>query len=249
MIDHPDGPVGVVRVYESADTPHVMLQSGSVFVREVAGDADVSHSGRPGARSRGERIYRATQIRNRAQLLELAARGAAAEQRVQALVDPARPLPLTNGQLGLSFVGSGNGLWAVARGRGLIAVRVVPYTSPARFRSWVTTADGSAAALGAAEELAHARGLGASWTQPHPSGVAVSVPVQPPRRHTDAAGQGLDAEARVTLDAAGVAGAALALDGPDDERRRNRMRMHHVADIAPRIAVVARPAVTSCSPP
>jgi hypothetical protein len=195
--------------------------------------------GRAVARSRGERIYRATQIRNRTQLLELAARGTAAAQRVQALVDPARPLPLTNGQLGLSFKGSTDGPQAAAIDRGLIISRVVPYTLLARFRSWVTTADGSAAALGAAEELAHIRGLAASWTKPHPSGVSVSVPVQPPRMHTDAAGLALDAEARVTLDGAGVAGAALMLDGPDNEMRRTRMHMHDVADTLIRPTIVA----------
>lgn len=36
-----DAPVGVVRVYESADTPHIVVSTGSVFVREVAGDTDV----------------------------------------------------------------------------------------------------------------------------------------------------------------------------------------------------------------
>ena len=92
-----------MRVYESADTPHVPLRSGSVFVREVAGDADVVNPGRPGAGARGDRIYKATQIRSRAQLLELATRGTMAAQRVQALVDPVRPLPLTNTQLLLRF--------------------------------------------------------------------------------------------------------------------------------------------------
>src|SRR4051794_28319086 len=31
VMPHPDGPVGVVRVYESADTPHVAVATGSVF--------------------------------------------------------------------------------------------------------------------------------------------------------------------------------------------------------------------------
>jgi predicted HTH transcriptional regulator len=48
VIDHPEGPVGVVRVYESSDTPHVVLRSGSVFVREVAGNADASAPKRVG---------------------------------------------------------------------------------------------------------------------------------------------------------------------------------------------------------
>jgi hypothetical protein len=46
-----EGPVGVVRVYESVDTPHIVVSSGAVFVREVAGDTDV--------RKRGRRKYEA----------------------------------------------------------------------------------------------------------------------------------------------------------------------------------------------
>ena len=37
---HPPGmdtPIGVVRVYESSDTPHIVVSTGSVFVREGAG--------------------------------------------------------------------------------------------------------------------------------------------------------------------------------------------------------------------
>jgi hypothetical protein len=238
LIAHTDGPVGVVRVYESADTPHVALQSGSVFVREVAGDADVANPGRPGARARGERIYRAAQIRSRAQLLELAARGAAASQRVQALVDPARPLPLTNTHLLLSFEHSDDaGLRAVALDRGLIVVRVAPYSLPARFRAWVTTAEGAAAALTAVENLAHIRGLANGWIAPHPSGVSISVQVQPPALLTDGAGFAFDAEARVTLDAAGVAGTALLLTGPDTGMRRPRVQ---TTDLG---ASIVRPAI------
>lgn len=239
VIHHRDGPVGVVRVYESADTPHVTLQSGSVFVREVAGDADVSHPGRPGAHSRGERIYQAKQVRSRAQLLELAARGAAAAQRVHALVDPTRPLPLTNGQLGISFERSEGGLQAAGTDQGLIVVRIIPYSLPARFRSWVTTAYGSAAALGGVEKLAHIGGLASNRTRPHPSGVSVSVLVQPPALLTDALGQGLNAEARVTLDGAGVAGAALLLAGPENERWRTRVPLDELAGTLIRPAIDA----------
>jgi hypothetical protein len=35
-------PVGVVRVYESTDSPHIVLRTGAVFVRETAGDTDVA---------------------------------------------------------------------------------------------------------------------------------------------------------------------------------------------------------------
>jgi Putative DNA-binding domain len=239
VITHRDGSVGVVRIYESADTPHVMLQSGSVFVREVAGDVDVANPGRPGARSRGERIYRATQIRSRAELLELAARGAAAAQRVQALVDPTRPLPLTNGHLLLKFAHTANGLEAVMFDRGLIAVRVAPYSLPSRFRSWVTTAEGANAALSALENLADIHGLATGWSTPHASGVSVAIQVHPPALLSDASGFALDAEARVTLDRAGVAGAALLFAGPHDSGRRSRISLKQLADSLIRPAIEA----------
>jgi hypothetical protein len=73
-----------VRVYESSDTPHVVVSTGSVFVREGAGDTDAR---KPGTMKRGDKKYEATEIRSRAQLIELAQRGEAAAARVQALMD------------------------------------------------------------------------------------------------------------------------------------------------------------------
>ena len=85
---------GVVRVYESADTPHVAISSGAVFVREVAGKSDASDPRKPGGGTRGERAYEAARIRSRAQLVELADRGRRGAARVEAVLDPLRPLPL-----------------------------------------------------------------------------------------------------------------------------------------------------------
>jgi hypothetical protein len=48
--------------------------------------------------------------------------------------------------------------------------------------------------------------------------------VQPPAFLTDGAGFAFDAEVRVTLDGAGVAGTALLLTGPDATMRRARIR-------------------------
>jgi predicted HTH transcriptional regulator len=53
VIEDPEGPVGVVRVYESSDTPHVVLRSGSVFVREVAAVGDAQHRSSPAAGATG----------------------------------------------------------------------------------------------------------------------------------------------------------------------------------------------------
>jgi schlafen family protein len=230
VMAHPDGPVGVIRVYESSDTPHVALRSGSVFVREVAGVADASDSGKPGARAHGQRVYRATQIRSRAQLLELAARGRLAGDRVAGLVDPTRPLPLINDGLGLVFERVGEDrVQPRPIGRGVVFVRVVPYTLVPRFRAWATTAEASSAVLAAAEGLAQRRGLDNSWKIPDPSGAAIQVPLEPGARHRDALQGGLDALARVVVDGGGLAGAALELAGPDDARRRAWIQLDELA--------------------
>jgi hypothetical protein len=110
---------------------------------------------------------------------------------------------------------------------------------PTRFRSWATTADGAAAALAAIEDLAHIHGLATGWTTPHPSGVSVAIQVQPPALLTDGAGFAFDAEARVTLDGAGVAGAALLLTGPDDTMRRPRVSTGDLASSLIRPAIEA----------
>jgi hypothetical protein len=131
-LQHPDGMIGVVRVYESSDTPHVTLQSGAVFVREGAGDTDTANAGKAAPGARGQRVYEARQIRSRQQLLDLAARGAQAERRVELLLDPARPLALTNRQLALSPPGapSASRQPYVAERGATIFVRLAPLTLP-----------------------------------------------------------------------------------------------------------------------
>jgi hypothetical protein len=82
VIQHADAPVAVVRVYESSDTPHVVLRSGAVFVREPAETRNAADPKRSGGGSRAERAYQATRIRSRQQILELAERGRHANARV-----------------------------------------------------------------------------------------------------------------------------------------------------------------------
>lgn len=88
VIEHPDGPVGVVRVYESSDTPHVVLRSGSVFAREVATVGDATAAKQSGSARHRERAYEVAVVRSRAQLLELAERGNRASERVDGLLAP-----------------------------------------------------------------------------------------------------------------------------------------------------------------
>ena len=228
-MSHPDGPVGVVRVYESADTPHVALSSGAVFVREVAGKADVADPKKPGAGRRAERAYAAARVRSRAQLLELAERGRRANERVLAMVDPARPLPLIANALGLHFEQrAGARMHPRLSEGGTVFVRLLPYTVAPRFQGWSTTAEASATVLRAAEDLARMRGLSASWLTPHPSGASLTIGAIQARHH-DAADGALESTARVVVDGAGVVGGALQLAAPDEARRR-WMGLHEIAE-------------------
>jgi Putative DNA-binding domain len=232
VMEHEGGRIGVVRVYESSDTPHVGIRSGAVFVREVAGVRDAANPGSPGPGQRGERVYKATQIRNRAQLIELAARGRAAAERAAGLVDPGRPLPLVSSHLPFELERVGGGVFQpIPSQRPAVVARMVPFTLAPRFQGWATTANCSSALLSGVEELSRRAGLASSWVEPDPSGAGVAVPLDEGALHTDGAGLPLAATAHLVLDAAGVAGAALSLSPPDDGRRRSWLRLDQLVDL------------------
>lgn len=246
VLEHARGPVGVIRVYESADTPHISVRTGAIFVREVAGVDTVNLPRRPGAGLRGERAYAAAQIRSRTQLLELAERGRLAAARVNGLLDPLRPLPLISERLGPNFepLASG-GVQPVPMSRPQIIVRLLPLTVGPRLRGWATTASASAATLGVAEFLSMKRGLDNGWAEPDPSGVAVAVPLDPGAIHQDSVGMTLGAIARVVFDGAGIAGASLELEPPSDEGRRRRIRLSALAgDLIHPVVVAAAKLLT-----
>jgi len=228
-------------VYESSDTPHVSIRSGSVFVREVAGTSDAAHPKRPGGGLRGDRSCGVAQIRSRAQLIELADRGRRASERVRQLVDPRQPLPLVSSALDLYFEGtSGGGIRPHSGNHGAIVVRLAPYTLPPRFQGWATTATASGAVLRAAEELSDVHGLSPGWLTPHPSGASLEIQLLNARHH-DSAGGSLAGTARVVIDGAGVAGAALHLTAPDQDARRAWWSMHDISErlIEPVLAAAA----------
>jgi hypothetical protein len=214
VIEHPEGPVGVV--YESSDTPHVVLRSGSVFVREVAAVGDATAPKRSGSGRHRERAYVVAVIRSRAQLLELAERGNRASERVGGLLAPFSPIPLTTTGLGLTFELAGEGVIQPRHNdRASIVVKLAPYTLPARFRQWATTSEGSAQVLKAAENLADVHGLSPDHVQPDPAGTMVVLPRAADPRHIDDFSKKLHTVYRLVVDGAGVAGAALELAIPD----------------------------------
>lgn len=167
-------------------------------------------------------------------MIELSRRGERSSARVQGLIEPpGSQLPLIAASLGPRWERiSEHLLQPVSSDSGLITVKAAPYTPTARFRSWATTADASAAALGAAEILASRPGLTSSWANPHPSGIWAEVPLElASSPYRDALGDSLPTSALVVIDAAGVVGAALRISAPESDRRRTRVTIEQLADV------------------
>jgi hypothetical protein len=243
VVPHREGPVGVVRVYESADTPHVVLSSGAVFVREVGGVSDASRPKPSGGGRQRERAYEVAVIRSRAQLVELAARGREANARVANLVDPLAPIPFMTSGLDLEFeITAGSSFQPRHKDRGSIVVKVAPYTLAPRFRHWSTTSQGSSSVLKAAENLADMHGLAPGFLKPDPAGAWVSVGTNADLRHTDLFSNALETHCRVVVDGAGVAGAAFELGAPQkghEDRKSVRLDEFSRAYIRPVIEAAA----------
>jgi hypothetical protein len=208
MDGYTGGPVGVIRVYESSDTPHV-LREGVVCVREPAGVRKLAHS--VGSGPETVRIYEAIEIKSRAELIELVSRGRVAEERMGALMERSIRFPL------VQATGLADALSHAVGDQALVVARMAPYTLSPRFRQWAASADAAVVVREAAEDLADTHGLGSGWVRPDPAGVAVlDVPLSHPP-HCGAY-QSLEAQARVIVDGAGIAAAAIRLQAPDVQR-------------------------------
>lgn len=230
MNDHPGGPVGVIRVYESSDAPHVDMGTGTVWVREVAGTAKAEPPQTIPQGREARRRYREEEIRSRAQLLELTNRGRTAERRVEELVNTARVTGAV-ASVGFHFEEHPDVRPVSNNGGALFLARLAPYSLSPRFRPWATTHNASAAVIRAAERAADRHGLTGTWVDPHPTGASIRVPIEhPPHRPRDRPTvDPVRGEARVSIDGIGVASAALWLEAPDP-RFVERYTAQQVAD-------------------
>jgi len=144
-----DSTIGVVRVYESTDTPHILLVDGSVVVREPAQDAKL--------RKRGK--YEATPIRSHYELAQLMQRGRVAEETATSRLD-SEALPFL--QESLQFQGPA------------LILRAAPLNLSSRWREWAV----SEAGVEAMRQLAEASPADNPEVEaptPHPTGVAVTT--------------------------------------------------------------------------
>jgi hypothetical protein len=203
----PPRPIGVIRVYESTDTPHV-IGNGQVFVRSVAEDRDLG------------RRYRAGGVETQAALLSLAERGRSGAEQARAKLD-LQVAPLVPLKLGLAQFGT------VRAANGVIALRAVPVT-PGRLPDWAVSQSGYDALRETARSLA--RG-GEPAPEPEPgdmnaSGLRVRAgsdnllpPDVLPAR---------DGVAIVAADAAGVVGASMQMGIWTPARETTRLTLNGI---------------------
>jgi hypothetical protein len=139
---------------------------------------------------------------------------------------------LVESEIGLVFQRVGEHEWQPVANQtfGSVIARIAPYTLPARFRGWATTAEGFSATLQAAETLAKTSGLSADWAKPYVDGVSVAIGPIDGIYQKDVIGKPLGTEARVAVEANGVVGAALHLQEPDAPGLRPSMGVFELAD-------------------
>jgi hypothetical protein len=152
--------VGVVRVYESADTPHIMRRGGNVFIREAAQD----------------RRYRAEAIGSHHELVRLAERGAESRRIARDRLDEGR-LPFTEDALGIRYTTAATEMRAFRTrysDHSQIVLRLAPLTLLPRFEDWAMS-EGALEACRAIVEALTDEQRTVQDPVPHPRGVAMTA--------------------------------------------------------------------------
>lgn len=200
--------IGVVRIYESSDTPHVM-SNGQVFVRSVAMDRDLG------------RVYRPGGVETQAALLELADRGRIGVERAREKLIPDRA-PYAAMQIGIS---PGH---AASATNALVGLRAIPVTV-GTFADWAVSKRGYIAVDQAARILSRRTdGYALNPPELHASGLSVSsrsenlmLPEVEPTR---------DGVVTVATDAAGIVVAAIRFGVWTPSREPTRLTLNGVRD-------------------
>jgi schlafen family protein len=216
----------LIRVYESADTPHI-LSSGAIYVRGVAQDR------------RSDPIYRPTPIENQHALRALVERGSASKARVNGLLKPQETLPLANDGIGLQFTHAGGGLIPISM-EPLITARLAPHTLTARYVGWARSAGALDIAKDALGKLA---GDNRIETNPHSQGFWLLARTASKHAPTTEGGVNLAGPARMSVDAVGLVGASTAFARRNTDDWCEPLTLRGFADryIAP---LVSAPAIT-----
>jgi Putative DNA-binding domain len=196
--------VGVIRVYESTDTPHIMRKPGIVFIREAGED----------------RRYQAERIRSHLELVRLAERGRVARADAAQRFEEGA-LPLTEGALGIEYTtaatGTGRAFRTIHASHAAVTVRMTPLSLTPRFEAWTKSEAALARITSIVERLTgQKRSLQAPI--PHPQGVhRTSVDGGP--RALDAWGSSYKRVVTAVADAGGMIGLRIAFAVTGDEQR------------------------------
>lgn len=163
VLPYGSGQIGVIRVYESTDTPHILLADGSVVVREPAQDTRLRKAGQ----------YEATPIRSHYELAQLARRGEATETAAERRLGP-RALPLIEESLQYGWSRGPDGpVFEPVGEQPAFLVRVAPLNLGTRWREWAVTRDAVATASAVSTRILGGE-IETDEPRPHPSGVAVT---------------------------------------------------------------------------
>jgi len=183
-------PVGVIRVYESVDTPHVM-RNGQVFVRSVAQDKDA------------RKVYVAGGVETQAVLLDLADRGRTGIEHARQRLDPLLT-PLARWGARIETQRGAHPGWQVINA--CVGVRAVPVGGGARFADWAVSQRALETVKAAARRLARGDDEHPLHdVTPHASGLmAIALST----RLLEGAPQG-SGSVTVAADAAGVVSAGI----------------------------------------
>jgi Putative DNA-binding domain len=191
--------IGVVRVYESAATPHI-LRDGSVVVREPARDSKLRKLG----------AYEAAPIRSHYELLQLAQRGRDARRAAEERFEEAR-LPLVDDMLQIRWTtaaSSGLTFRVVHADTPALIVRLAPLTVTRRWAEWAIS---STAVDGLTDAAVHLLGESAQSATPQPfaRGLAAGAIERHAQEWTAGGSRSVSRSATVVADAAGLMGARV----------------------------------------
>jgi Schlafen, AlbA_2 len=193
--------IGVVRVYESADTPHILMADGSIVVREPAQDARLRKLGR----------YEATPIRSHIELAQLAQRGQEAERAARERFEKGR-LPLLEDSLDYHWYLGATQQHVVGERLGgegpAVVVRAAPLNMSSRWREWSV----SRSAVDALKELVDDvldGGVEVDEPTPHPSGISITARQESGERWTHGGHRSIKRVATAAADAGGAIGLRL----------------------------------------
>ena len=182
--------IGVIRVYESADTPHILVAEGSVVVREPAQDSKLRKAGK----------YEATPIRSHYELAQLTQRGRRAEEAAELRFEEGR-LPWIEDSLRFRWTTD-----ATVHGEGpALTLRLTPLTMNARWSEWAVSDTGVEGARGLAADGLEGD-VETGQPLPHPAGVAVTSRQSSYERWIPGGHRSVAETSTAVLDAGGMIG-------------------------------------------